>query len=208
MSFGNKTIGNDFQGSHTYVNTMYVLYTQTQQWQRPLLNYFKMTSVSAINKPASVRIRGQNVGSPLKGWEPLDPTTAKLTWYFKEIMLGLVICFTQTPETIGFALTAHVDPSQVRFISNTNLWKFSIISLFINIFVCTWKGLHSAWILGTILAVFGGRPAMITGFSGASARVCFDSFCPHRLTEKRLVKALSTFILPSYSQAALCFCLD
>ena len=77
-----------------------------------------MTSDSADTKPASVRIRGEHVGSPLKGWEPLDPTAAKLSWYIKEIILGLVICFTQTPETIAFALTAHIDPSQVRFISS------------------------------------------------------------------------------------------
>jgi len=108
-----------------------------------LRNYIKSTITMSPtpDKTAPIRVRGENVGSPLKGWAPMDPTTAKLGWYFKEIMLGLVICFTQTPETIGFALSAHIDPSQ---------------------------GLHSAWILGTMLGIFGGRPGMITGFSGAS----------------------------------------
>jgi len=96
---------------------------------------------SLSDKPIAGRIRGENVGSPFKGWKPLDPTAAKVSWYFKEIMLGLVVCFTQTPVTIAFSLSAYIDPSQ---------------------------GLHSTWILGVICAVFGGRPAMINGFSGSS----------------------------------------
>ena len=64
-----------------------------------------------------------NVGSPLKGWAPLDPTASLISWYFKEIMLGLVVCFTQTPETIAFALSAHIDPSQVRLNSNATIGK-------------------------------------------------------------------------------------
>jgi MFS superfamily sulfate permease-like transporter len=106
--------------------------------------------MTSSDKPASGRIRGQNVGSPLKGWTPLDPNASKFQWYTKEIMLGLVVCFTQTPETIAFALSGHIDPSQ---------------------------GLHSAWILGVICAVFGGRPAMINGYSGASTSV-FKTFLP------------------------------
>ena len=110
----------------------------------------------------------ENVGSPIKGWIPRDPSTSIVSWYFKEIMLGLVVCFTQTPETIAFALSAHVDPSQ---------------------------GLHSAWILGVICAIFGGRPAMINGFSGASASA-IKTFLPPPVDGKTVGEGIE-YIYPS-----------
>lgn len=109
-----------------------------------------------------------NVGNLLSGWTPIDPTTNIASWYFKEFMLGLVVCFTQTPETIAFALSAHIDPSQ---------------------------GLHSAWILGVICAIFGGRPAMINGFSGASASA-IKTFLPPPVDGKTVGEGIE-YLYPS-----------
>lgn len=98
--------------------------------------------------PRVTRIPGEYVGSPLKGWMPYDPTASKFKWWLKELMLGTVICFTLALETIGFAMSANIGASQ---------------------------GIHSAWILNVVCGIFGGRPALITGFSGAST-ACFRFF--------------------------------
>ena len=62
----------------------------------------------------------------------------------RETMLGVVICFAQIPESIAFALMAHVRPP---------------------------VALHSAWIVGLICGLFGGRPGMVNGATGAFAAV-------------------------------------
>jgi SulP family sulfate permease len=110
----------------------------------------------------------KSVGDQREGWAPLDPDVSLLSWYLKEILLGLVVCFTQTPETIAFSLSAHIDPSQ---------------------------GLHSAWIVGIICAVFGGRPAMINGFSGASASAV-KTFIPPPIEGKSIGEDIE-YLYPS-----------
>ena len=74
--------------------------------------------------------------------EAEPPVTAAVV--VRETMLGVVICFAQIPESIAFALMAHVRPP---------------------------VALHSAWIVGLICGLFGGRPGMVNGATGAFAAV-------------------------------------
>lgn len=67
-----------------------------------------------------------------------------LTQWKNEILASLVVCFAQIPESVAFAALAHVPPD---------------------------VGLHAAWIVGLICALFGGRPGMINGSAGALASV-------------------------------------
>lgn len=68
----------------------------------------------------------------------------KLTKNKDEILSGITVALAQIPEAIAFALTATVNPL---------------------------VGLNAAFILGFITAVFGGRPGMISGATGALAVV-------------------------------------
>ena len=52
---------------------------------------------------------------------------------------GIVVCFAQVPESVAFAFLTGVDPI---------------------------LGLHSAWIVGFITSLTGGRCAMISGATG------------------------------------------
>jgi SulP family sulfate permease len=61
-----------------------------------------------------------------------------------EILIGIIIFLTQLPESVAFAFLAKLTPP---------------------------VGLHSAWIVGLISAVFGGRPGMISGAAGARATI-------------------------------------
>lgn len=70
------------------------------------------------------------------------PTT--LSQWKDEVLASIVVCFAQIPESIAFAALAHVPPA------------------------C---GLHAAWIVGSVCALFGGRPGMINGSAGALATV-------------------------------------
>jgi len=71
-------------------------------------------------------------------------------FYLNEVLVGIGICFAQIPASIAFAFIAHLDPS---------------------------IALHSAWIVGFISSAFGGRPAMISGATGAFA-VVITTFIP------------------------------
>merc|ERR1712000_222815 len=61
-----------------------------------------------------------------------------------EVLAAIVVCFAQIPESVAFAALAHC-PAAV--------------------------GLHAAWIVGLICALFGGRPGMVNGSAGALASV-------------------------------------
>lgn len=123
--------------------------------------------IAVEDKVATVRIEVEKVGSPLKGWTPLDPKESKVSWYLREVCLGTVICFTLALESIGFALSAHIDASQ---------------------------GIHSAWILNVICGLFG-RPALIPGFSGAST-ACFRFFLTAPVDGKTVGEGIE-YIYPS-----------
>ncbi|NBT89056.1 MAG: SulP family inorganic anion transporter, partial [Flavobacteriaceae bacterium] len=62
--------------------------------------------------------------------------------YFQDTLSGLTVALALVPEAIAFSFVAHVDPR---------------------------VGLYAAIIMGLITAVFGGRPGMISGATGAVA---------------------------------------
>ena len=107
------------------------------------------SSTSEPRRPPSARDDGarprlarldSDAGGASRDAEP--PVTAAVV--VRETMLGVVICFAQIPESIAFALMAHVRPP---------------------------VALHSAWIVGLICGLFGGRPGMVNGATGAFAAV-------------------------------------
>ena len=59
-----------------------------------------------------------------------------------DILSGLTVALALVPEAIAFSFVAHVDPT---------------------------IGLYAAFMMGLITAVFGGRPGMISGATGAVA---------------------------------------
>ena len=69
-----------------------------------------------------------------------------------DVLSGLTVALALVPEAIAFAFIAGVDP---------------II------------GLYSAFFIGLITAVFGGRPGMISGATGAMAVVVIGLVAIH-----------------------------
>jgi hypothetical protein len=67
-----------------------------------------------------------------------------LSFYLREVLLGIIICMAQIPESIAFAYLARVRPP---------------------------VALHAAWVVGLVCAVLGGRPGMINGATGAFAAI-------------------------------------
>ena len=64
--------------------------------------------------------------------------------YKTEILSGLTVALALVPEAVAFALIAGLSPL---------------------------TGLYAAFVMGLISAVFGGRPGMISGATGAVAVV-------------------------------------
>jgi SulP family sulfate permease len=69
-----------------------------------------------------------------------------------DILSGITVAFALVPEAVAFAFVAGVDPI---------------------------VGLHAAFIIGFITAVFGGRPGMISGATGAIAVVLVALVATH-----------------------------
>merc|ERR1719395_434071 len=68
----------------------------------------------------------------------------------REAMLGVTIAFAQIPESVAFAFLANVKPP---------------------------VALHAAWMVGLICSLFGGRPGMVNGATGAFAAI-ISTFLP------------------------------
>ena len=64
--------------------------------------------------------------------------------YKTEVLSGLTVAMALVPEAVAFALIAGLSPL---------------------------TGLYAAFIMGIVTAVFGGRPGMISGATGALAVV-------------------------------------
>jgi len=69
-----------------------------------------------------------------------------------EILCGLTVALALVPEAVAFAFVAHVHPL---------------------------VGLYAAFIVGLVTAVFGGRPGMISGATGALAVVMVSLVVQH-----------------------------
>jgi SulP family sulfate permease len=68
----------------------------------------------------------------------------------REVLLGTTIGFAQVPESVAFAFLANVAPP---------------------------IALHSAWMVGLMCSLFGGRPGMVNGATGAFAAI-IGTFLP------------------------------
>merc|ERR1719395_371716 len=68
----------------------------------------------------------------------------------REAMLGVTIAFAQIPESVAFAFLANIKPP---------------------------IALHAAWMVGLICSLFGGRPGMVNGATGAFAAI-IGTFLP------------------------------
>ena len=64
--------------------------------------------------------------------------------YKSEVLSGLTVAMALIPEAVAFALIAGLSPL---------------------------TGLYAAFIMGIVTAIFGGRPGMISGATGAIAVV-------------------------------------
>lgn len=84
------------------------------------------------------------------------PSSTAGTWSFTgfktEILSGLTVALALVPEAVAFAFVAGVHPL---------------------------TGLYAAFIVGLITAVFGGRPGMISGATGALAVVMVSLVAQH-----------------------------
>lgn len=69
-----------------------------------------------------------------------------------ECLCGITVALAQVPEAVAFSFVAGVEPT---------------------------VGLTAAWIMGVITALFGGRPAMISGATGAIAAVTSTLVAEH-----------------------------
>jgi len=65
-------------------------------------------------------------------------------YLFREVLLGVTVCFAQIPESVAFAFMAHIKPP---------------------------IALHAAWVIGFTVSAFGGRPGMVNGATGAFAAI-------------------------------------
>ena len=72
------------------------------------------------------------------------PAESRAEVWVREVLLGIIICFAQVPESIAFAYMAHVRPP---------------------------VAMHAAWVVGLICGLFGGRPGMVNGATGAFAAI-------------------------------------
>lgn len=82
----------------------------------------------------------------------LDITNIREMKLKKEILSGLTVALALVPEAVAFAFVAGVEPL---------------------------VGLYAAFIIGLITSIFGGRPGMISGATGALAVVMVDLVSDH-----------------------------
>ena len=76
-----------------------------------------------------------------------------------DILSGLTVALALIPEAVAFSFVAHVDPV---------------------------VGLYAAFMMGLITAIFGGRPGMISGATGAVAVI----FAPLVIQQTAAIGAL------------------
>lgn len=80
--------------------------------------------------------------------KPPPAKESRMAYYKNEILAGIIVGFVLVPQECAYSFIANVDPS---------------------------VGTHSSWINGIITAIFGGRPAMINGFTGGLASLASQS---------------------------------
>jgi SulP family sulfate permease len=96
----------------------------------------------------------------------------------KEVLLGITIGFAQIPESVAFAFLANLAPP---------------------------IALHAAWMVGLICSLFGGRPGMVNGATGAFAAI-ISTFLPEPVKNGGNGEGVET-IFPSVIFAGFLMCL-
>eukprot|EP00449_Zooxanthella_nutricula_P013658 CAMPEP_0198522994 /NCGR_PEP_ID=MMETSP1462-20131121/21862_1 /TAXON_ID=1333877 /ORGANISM="Brandtodinium nutriculum, Strain RCC3387" /LENGTH=604 /DNA_ID=CAMNT_0044252671 /DNA_START=27 /DNA_END=1841 /DNA_ORIENTATION=+ len=96
------------------------------------------------------RVPEQEEASGLKRYAKSLAAGVTYDYVLREVLLGITICFAQIPESVAFAFMAHIKPP---------------------------IALHAAWMVGLICSVFGGRPGMVNGATGAFAAI-IGTFIP------------------------------
>jgi len=95
------------------------------------------------------------VEDPIEDTKKGKPSNLPFGWtreyVAREVLLGVTICFAQIPESVAFAFMANIKPP---------------------------IALHAAWMVGLICSVFGGRPGMVNGATGAFAAIV-GTFIPN-----------------------------
>lgn len=84
-----------------------------------------------------------------------------------DVLSGLTVALALVPEAVAFAFVAHVDPL---------------------------VGLYAAFIMGLLAAIFGGRPGMISGATGAIAVVVVALVIEHGIEYLFAAVVLAGFI--------------
>jgi len=84
-----------------------------------------------------------------------------------DVLSGLTVALALVPEAVAFAFVAHVDPL---------------------------VGLYAAFMMGLIAAIFGGRPGMISGATGAIAVVIVALVIEHGIEYLFAAVVLAGFI--------------
>jgi len=110
-------------------------------------------SAAADSRDAEAQKTVDTKGGLMSPKEILAARTEGLTMEYvtREVLLGVTICFAQIPESVAFAFMANVKPP---------------------------IALHAAWMVGLICSVFGGRPGMVNGATGAFAAI-IGTFIPN-----------------------------
>lgn len=80
----------------------------------------------------------------IKSAPPEKTKAEKATYYKNEILAGIICGFVLVPQECAYSIIGNFDAS---------------------------LGTHSAWIIGIVCAIFGGRPGMINGLTGGLASI-------------------------------------
>ncbi len=102
-----------------------------------------------MNKPSFPALSGRLTSS---GWKQPDLTAFTPGRIKTELLSGLTVALALVPEAVAFSFVAGVHPL---------------------------VGLYAAFIVGLITALFGGRPGMISGATGALAVVMVSLVANH-----------------------------
>ncbi|MEE9403839.1 MAG: SulP family inorganic anion transporter [Algisphaera sp.] len=121
---------------------------------------------SADPSPSSKTAACEKSANPTGFAAPVDHDPANLKAHFElrssrpasvkaDVLAGLTVAFAMVPEVVAFAFVLGVNPL---------------------------IGLYSAFVVGFIAAVFGGRPGMVSGAAGAMAVVTVGLVAIHGIT--------------------------
>lgn len=101
--------------------------------------------LGAIEQDDHLHDKGFPVFNPMS-FRPYSWSTYKTDrkQILREVLAGVTVAFAQVPESVAFAFIAGVTPGQA---------------------------LHAAWMIALVVSLFGSRPGLVSGATGAHAAV-------------------------------------